>query len=113
MKRGEIWLLNFDPTIGSEISKTRPAVIISDDAIGVLPLKIVVPLTDWKDRYTYYKWMVRVANDIQNNLSKLSAVDAFQLRSVAHERFIRKLGELNAAQMRELTDALALTLAIP
>jgi len=113
MKRGEIWLLNFDPTIGAEINKTRPAVIVSDDAIGILPLKIVAPITDWKDRYTTFKWMLRLENDPQNNLSKPSAVDAFQLRSVAHQRFIRRIGELTTAQMQELTDALALTLSIP
>ena len=37
MKRGEVWLVNLDPTIGAEIKKTRPAVIISSDLVGVLP----------------------------------------------------------------------------
>ena len=37
MRRGEVWLINLDPTIGSEIKKTRPAVIVNDDAIGILP----------------------------------------------------------------------------
>ena len=36
--RGEIWLLNLDPAIGAEIKKTRPGIIVNDDAIGVLPL---------------------------------------------------------------------------
>jgi hypothetical protein len=39
MRRSEVWLINLDPTVGAEIMKTRPAVIVSDDAIGVLPLK--------------------------------------------------------------------------
>jgi mRNA-degrading endonuclease toxin of MazEF toxin-antitoxin module len=47
MRRGEIWLINLDPTVGAEIMKTRPAVIVSDDAIGVLLLKVIVPITDW------------------------------------------------------------------
>ena len=51
MRKGDVWLINLDPTIGAEIKKTRPAIIVSEDAIGVLPLKVVVPLTDWKDRY--------------------------------------------------------------
>ncbi|MGI9069315.1 MAG: type II toxin-antitoxin system PemK/MazF family toxin [Pyrinomonadaceae bacterium] len=51
MRKGDVWLINLDPTIGAEIKKTRPAVIVSEDAIGVLPLKVVVPVTDWKDRY--------------------------------------------------------------
>ena len=37
MKQGEVWLINLDPTVGSEIKKTRPAVIVSDDALGKLP----------------------------------------------------------------------------
>lgn len=39
MRRGEVWLINLDPTVGAEIKKTRPAVIVNDDAIGILPLK--------------------------------------------------------------------------
>lgn len=51
MLRGEVWRINLDPTIGSEIRKTRPVIVVNDNTIGVLPLKIVVPITDWKDRY--------------------------------------------------------------
>jgi mRNA interferase MazF len=51
MKQGEIWIINLDPTIGAEIRKVRPAIIVNDDALGKLPLKIIVPLTDWKERY--------------------------------------------------------------
>ena len=45
MRRGEVWLINLDPTVGSEIKKTRPAVIVNDDAIGILPLRVIVPIT--------------------------------------------------------------------
>jgi len=51
VQRGEIWLINLDPAIGAEIKKSRPAVIVNDDAIGILPLKVIVPITEWKDRY--------------------------------------------------------------
>src|SRR5579864_3093026 len=47
-KRGEIWLNDFDPAVGAEIQKIRPAVVISMDNIGRLPLRMVVPVTDWK-----------------------------------------------------------------
>lgn len=47
-QRGEVWLVNFDPTIGTEIKKIRPAVIISANAIGKLPIKLIAPITDWK-----------------------------------------------------------------
>jgi mRNA interferase MazF len=45
-KRGEIWLVNFDPTIGAEIRKQRPAVVVSLTTVGRLPLRIVTPITD-------------------------------------------------------------------
>jgi mRNA interferase MazF len=44
--RGEVWLVNFDPAVGGEIRKLRPALIISLDTIGRLPLRLVVPITD-------------------------------------------------------------------
>ena len=47
-KRGEIWRVNLDPTIGAEIKKIRPVIVISSDAVGKLPLKLVVPITEWK-----------------------------------------------------------------
>jgi len=48
MKQGEIWLINLNPSIGAEIKKTRPALIVNDNSLGKLPLKVIVPITDWK-----------------------------------------------------------------
>jgi mRNA interferase MazF len=42
MLRGEIWLVNLAPTIDREITKTRPCIIVNDDVIGILPLKVIV-----------------------------------------------------------------------
>ncbi|HEY7357951.1 MAG TPA: type II toxin-antitoxin system PemK/MazF family toxin [Ktedonobacterales bacterium] len=112
MDRGDVWLVNLDPTLGAEMKKTRPAVIVNDDAIGILPLKVIVPLTDWKDHYTVAPWMVRVEPDAQNGLAKLSAADAFQIRSIAQERLVRKLGNVSDAAMQEITKALAKVLSI-
>jgi mRNA interferase MazF len=105
MQRGEIWLVNLDPTIGSEIRKTRPAVIVSSDLIGILPLKVVVPLTEWKERYANALWMVRIDADDQNGLSKTSAADGLQVRSVSHQRLVRKLGALPHMQVAQIVQA--------
>lgn len=112
MRRGEVWLLNLDPTIGAEIRKTRPVVIVSADGVGVLPLRVIVPVTDWKDRYVVAPWMVHIEPEPGNGLSKPSAVDTFQVRSVAQERFVRKLGSLTEIKMQEVTQALAVVLTI-
>jgi mRNA interferase MazF len=112
MRRGEIWLLNLDPTIGAELRKTRPAIIVNDDAIGILPLKVIVPVTDWKDHYAVAPWMVRLEPDSQNGLRKPSAADCFQVRSVAQERFIQRMGRISEGHLRQIADALAVVLRI-
>lgn len=110
MRKGEIWLINLDPTVGAEIRKTRPAVIVSEDAIGVLPLRVIVPLTDWKDRYGIAPWLVQILPDAQNGLSKSSAVDAFQIRSVSQARFVQCLGALNHDQLRQVLGAIEIVI---
>jgi mRNA interferase MazF len=110
MKRGEIWLINLEPTIGAEIRQTRPAVVISVDAMGVLPLRVIVPLTEWKDRYAAAGWLVRLEPDARNNLSKPSAADAFQIRSVSTDRFVQRLGTISSQQVAEIEQAQRLVL---
>jgi len=105
MQRGEIWLVNLDPTIGSEIRKTRPAVIISSDLVGILPLKVIVPFTEWKDRYDQAPWMVKVDPEEQNGLSKSSAADALQIRSVSEKRLVKKLGALSSLQIATIVQS--------
>jgi mRNA interferase MazF len=112
MGRGEVWLINLDPTVGAEIKKTRPAVIVNDNAVGILPLKVIVPITEWKDRYTIAPWLVRLEPNVENSLDKPSAADAFQVRSVAQERFVQRLGKLSDTAMQEITRALAVVLSI-
>ena len=106
-KRGEIWLINFDPTIGTEIKKTRPGVIISSDAAGKLPIKLTVPITDWKSYFANNLWHVKINPDKTNGLSKVSAVDTLQLRGLDTRRFIRKLGNLSEDKIIEITIAIA------
>jgi mRNA interferase MazF len=106
-KRGEIWLVNFDPTIGTEIKKTRPAIVVNSDAIGKLPIKLIAPITDWKDYFTQNLWHIRLDPNTVNNLTKTSAVDVLQLRGMDIQRFIRKIGELPPEMMAEIAIAIA------
>jgi mRNA interferase MazF len=57
-KRGEIWMIDFDPSVGAEIQKIRPTLVVGLDSIGRLPLRIVVPITDWKPQYSNFPWFV-------------------------------------------------------
>lgn len=104
-RRGEIWLVNFDPTLGFEIKKTRPAVVVSSDAIGKLPIKLVAPITDWKDYFAQNLWHIRLDPDSNNGLVKVLAVDTLQLRGVDIQRFIRKLGQVSEITITEIAAA--------
>jgi mRNA interferase MazF len=113
MQRSEIWFISLDPTIGAEMNKTRPVVIVSSDHVGALPLKVVVPITDWKEHYSKVPWMTAVTPNAKNGLEKPSACDAFQVRSVFEKRFIRKLGSLDSKTMEALSISMADVLDIP
>ena len=112
MLRGEVWLIDLDPAVGAEMRKTRPAVIVSSDRIGILPLKVVVPLTEWKERYSGAPWFIKVEPGRNSGLDKTSAADTFQVRSVAQQRFVRKVGLLSAPTMTAVSAALAEVLEI-
>jgi len=112
MKQGEIWLISLDPTIGAEIKKTRPAIIVNHDALGKLPLKIIVPVTEWKDRYQIASWMVKIEANKENGLSKTSSIDCFQIRSVAEIRFLKKIGTIDNTLLNEIKKALIKVLSL-
>jgi len=112
MKQGEIWLINLDPTVGAEIKKTRPAVIVNDNSVGKLPLKIIVPLTEWKDRYEVAPWMIRIISDSNTKIKKESAADCFQIRSISERRFIRSIGKISQKQMEQIKEGISKVLSI-
>lgn len=112
MKQSEIWLINLDPTTGAEIKKTRPAVVINDNSLGKLPLKIIVPISDWKEKYKIAPWMVYLKPDTTNNLTKESVADCFQIRSISEERFIKKIGRISSVNLEEIKIALSKVLTL-
>jgi mRNA interferase MazF len=107
-ERGEIWLVRFDPAIGAEIRKTRPAIVVSVGDVGRLPLRIVVPITDWQSRYAPMSWLIHLPATAQNGLTKDSAADAFQVKSIAEHRFVKRLGRIDPDQILEIANAIAL-----
>jgi mRNA interferase MazF len=107
-RRGDVWRVIFDPGLGAEIQKTRQAVVLSSDGIGRLPVKLVAPITDWNERFADNLWHVRIDPDEANGLTKPSAADALQVRSVDIQRFVERLGRVSDAIMEEIVMALAL-----
>src|SRR5688500_10968940 len=111
--RGEVWLVNFDPSVGAEIQKLRPALVVNVDSIGRLPLRIIVPLTDWNPAYARFPWFVAIPADAGNKLRKDSGADAFQAKSVALTRFDRRLGAVTPVQLEAVASAIALCVGAP
>lgn len=112
MKQSEIWLIDLDPTKGAELQKKRPAIIVNDDRLGKLPLKIIVPITDWKDRYNIAPWMVKIEPNATNGLSKISSADCFQIRSLSQERLIKKIGSIDNTTLLDIKEAVKKVLDI-
>ena len=105
MNQGEIWLVDFAPKIGDEIDKKRPALIVSNNSIGRLRLKVVVPITDPS---TYAQsWHIRIDPDKTNGLSKISIADCFQIKSISNDRFIKRTGTLSTDDMDDVKLGLA------
>lgn len=99
MKRLEVWLVNLDPTIGSEIRRTRPAVIVSPDELNAsLRTVIVVPLTT--GRSYPFRIKTRVGG-------KPGVAAGDQLRTVDKQRLVKKVSKLQGATAKKLMDALA------
>lgn len=112
MRQGEIWLISLDPSVGAEINKTRPAVIVNDDSLGILPLKIVIPITEWKPRYEIASWFVKITPSNANGIKKESAADCFQIRSVSNSRLIKFIGTLDYQSREQIRMALSRILSI-
>jgi mRNA interferase MazF len=111
--RGEIWLIQFDPSVGAEIRKVRPAVVLSLDGIGRLPLKVVAPITAWSPDFGKLPWFVFLRATADNGLAKDSVADAFQVKSISLARFVRKLGVTTDLEVEEIAAAVSLCIGLP
>jgi len=110
INQGEIWMVEFFPKVGSEITTLRPAIVVSHDTIGRLPLKTIVPITDWKPNYAHYPWMIAIEPNEMNSLSKVSAIDCFQVKNFANERFFKMVGSVDEMMIKKVHNTIAKTL---
>lgn len=112
MKRGEVWQVNLDPTIGAEIKKVRPCVIVNRDALAKLPLRIIVPLTEWNPKFEAAPWHVPIEATKENGLTKKSSADTLQVRSISEKRLVKRLGEVSTEVVMLIEAGLSISLAL-
>ena len=110
-KRGDVFIVVFDPTLGAEIRKSRPAVVIQNDIDNrYSPVTIVAAITSRLDN-TQYPTDVHVRPP-EGGLSKPSMVLSNQLRSVDKRHLVQRLGRLRPETMRQVDRALQLSLGL-
>lgn len=115
MLRGEVWQVDLEPVRGSEANKQRPAVIVSNDRANATSTRLgrgvvtVVPVTSSIEKVYPFQVLLSAAT---SGLAASSKAQAEQVRSVAFQRLLRRLGRVSAAELADLDDALRLHLAL-
>ena len=112
-QRAEIWQINFDPQVGSEIQKERPAIIL-DAGHSTLDVRIAVPITSWKElRDEQNPFKIYIQPTAGNGLDKECAADVYQIKSLSLDRFVRKRGYVSQGKADEVAEAVGLLIDIP
>ena len=110
-----IWQVDLDPARGSQATKQRPAVIVSNDRANAAATRLgrgvitVVPVTGNTDKVYPFQVLLSAAN---GGLAVDSKARAEQVRSVATQRLLRRIGRVSPAELTDLDDALRLHLAL-
>ncbi len=106
IKRGDVFLVNFDPTVGSEVKKRRPAVVVSNDINNAnSPIISISPVTSNVSKV--YSFEVKVPQNA-GGLNKPSKIMVNQTRAIDKARLMKKLGHLEAGIMLQVDAALRL-----
>lgn len=112
-KRGEVWLVDFDPQKGAEMGSVHPAIVVSRDEVGRLPLRVIVPITTFQAQFARVPWMVELDAYKESGLIHKSVADCFQPRSFDLSRFIRRVGQLPDEKVEEVACTVAAVLGVP
>lgn len=106
MIRGEVWWVNFDPSVGGEIQKQRPAIIVSNDAANQYLNRLqVVPMTSSVDRLYPSEAVVMVGR-------RQSKAMADQLTTVSKQRLTNRMGKLSGSDLAKVEHAIMIQLGL-
>lgn len=101
MKQGEIYLVDFDPSVGQEYRKIRPAVVVQSEQVSkISPYVTVMPISSQIDRIGRHD--ILVPNDHKNQLIRTSVIRSIQISSFDKARLIKRLGEVNSPILRRI-----------
>lgn len=110
-QRGEVCLVNFDPTIGSEIRKTRPALIIQNDVANQYsPITIVAAITSHSGKRLYPTEVLIKAEEAGLDMDSLVLLN--QIRSIDRRRLVKRIGKVTSATMERVDYALQISLGL-
>ena len=112
LNKGDICLVNLDPTVGDEIQKKRPVLILNGGHEKNLKLAIVAPITNWQVSWEDNPFFVSLEPDDQNCLDEGLVIDCFQIRAISHQRFLKRIGNISECNLDFVKQALALILDI-
>lgn len=112
LRRGQVYLCSFDPTLGHEIRKTRPALIIQNDVGNrYSPLTIVAAIKSTVSAVPY-PVEVTVKPTAGNGLDVSSSIRLDQIRTVDRQRLIRRLGVIDPGTIAKVDEALKISLGL-
>lgn len=101
MKFGDIYLVDFEPSVGKEYKKTRPAIIIQmEEIFKSSPLVTFMPISSKVERFSMHD--IFVEKDLKNKLTKDSIIKVNQISSFDKSRIIKKVGEANSPVIRRV-----------
>lgn len=108
-QRGDLFWVNLDPTVGTEIRKTRPAVVVSNNAANLRYHQVtIIPLTS-KKLETVEPFQVFLSAE-ESGLKKDGKALAEQIRTISRLRLDRRIGHLSLQTMNKIDEALKLHL---
>lgn len=110
-KRGEVYLIKFDPTIGAEIRKTRPGLIIQNDLSNQSSPVTIVATISSKFTLPLHPTEVLI-NSTEGGLTRDSVVLCNQIRTVDKQRLTKRIGKIQSTLMGEVDSALSISLGL-
>jgi mRNA interferase MazF len=110
LKRGQVWMVCLDPTVGAEIKKTRPGLVISNDINNRLAETVtVIPLTSKTGRVFPFEVFLPRNN---SGLPKDSKAKCDQIRTVDKKRLVRIMGKISDGKLKEIEQAILIHLGM-